>query len=96
MPPFLPFPRIQAGLGMVLISINALLLWELSTSACEPSNVATTTGNSNDLPDLIPLLGRANIAMNYSCQILESPCAPECKQELSSHEIYRAEASGEE
>lgn len=96
MPPFLPFPRIQGGLGMVLISINTLLLWLLSTSACEPSDAATATGNSSDLSDLILLLGGANIPMNYLCPVLESPRAPECKQALSLHDIYGAEASGEE
>lgn len=85
---------------MVMISINILLLWVLSTSACKPSYAATATGNSNDLSHFISSLQHAvagaNIPMNYSCQIIESPRAPECKQALSLHHVYGAEALGEE
>lgn len=49
-----------------------------------------------DLSDLILLLAGANIPVDYSYQILESLCAPECKQALSLEDTYRAEASGEE
>jgi len=34
--------------------------------------------------------------MNYSCQIIESPHAPKCKQALLLHDVYGAEALGEE
>lgn len=85
---------------MVMISINSLLLWVLSTSACKPSYAATATGNSNDLSHFIFSLQHAvagaNIPMNYSCQIIESPRAPKCKQALSLRDVYGAEALGEE
>lgn len=92
--------KIHTGLEMVMLSINSLQLWVISTSACKPSCTATATGNSDDLPHFIFSLQHAvagaNIPMNYSCQIIASLRAPERKQALALCNVYGAEALGEE